>query len=256
MVNTDDKYIKLVLDISKEISEYLNEDALVRFAEKHNIKKEYSKLELKQEVVAKRSLFFSKKKKYALHIVNREGQKRDEYDIKGLVLRRSEYPVYTKDCISKILDMILHHEKISFKGIAEYVSKINEDMLDRIYRGDKSVCRTSPYKDPKSYKKIPFHVIGAQLWNMLEYNYFVPGMRGYLFKIKGIDIMSAPKHVADNIHKMTPKNTCIVIPYEEPRLPDYYIIDVDSMLDYCWTKRYMELLEPVMINMEKYMKGL
>ena len=249
---SQEEIIDTVLDISKDASDFLNDDVIPRFVKMHGIDNKNSKLFLKQEVVAKRSLFFNKKKRYALHIVNREGYPRDEYDIKGMIIRRSDYPSYTKECIGKILDMLLKTEKVSFSDISDYIIDIEEKVTDMCMSGDKRVARPVSCKADDEYKRIPSHVLGAKLWNVLEYNYFVPGTRGYLFKIRDVDVFNAPKRVRDKAHLITEKNNNIVLPFEEPNLPDYYTVDVPDMVEFAWTKRYSELLEPIMDVMEKF----
>lgn len=250
----EDSIVQKVLDISSDVSHFLNNELLKDFVLLHNICPEYSKFELKQEVIAKRALFFSVKKRYALHIINKEGKKRDEFFYRGIVLRRSDYPSYTKKCLEKILDMVLKEEKISIKNICNYIEEVEEKMRNLIFQGDKSIAKPVTYKDKSSYKKVPSHILGCELWNKLEYNYFTPGSGGYQFKIKGIDTFIAPEKVLNNSNLFGPKNNYIVIPIEESRLPNYYIVDIDFMLEYSWNKRYREILEPIMTELNNYFR--
>jgi len=246
-MNDQDK-IKLVIDESNKLCKYLNNDLLVRFAELHNIKPKYSKFSLKQEVVAKKSLFFDVKKKYALHIVNREGKDVDEYDVKGLVTRRSDYPNYTKQCISELMDLILKRESIDFELINNYVEEKNKEFLKLVIDRDKTIAKPVTYsKKKEDYKnnRVPYHVMGMELWNKLEYDSFAVGTKGYLYNILGVDINKAPNHVLDNINVMTEKNTTIVLPFEEDSLPDYYIVDTKAMFKFCWEDRVNEFLSPL-----------
>lgn len=250
--SSQDKITKLVLDVSKECEDFLNKNVLVEFCKLHNVKPRFSKFFLKQEVVSKRALFFSKKKRYALHIVNREGMNKEEYDIKGMVLRRSDYPSYTKEKIQEILDMLLKFDKISFSDIWNYIVKTEIEIIRLCKGGSKCVAKPVTYKDDSEYKKVPSHSLGFKLWNSLEYEYFVPGTRGYLFKIKGLDSFRCPDRILDNTTKISEKNNSVVLPFEEERLPEYYVIDVDGMVDFAWKKRYAELLEPVMEDIRPY----
>ena len=43
----------------------------------------------------------------------------------------------------------------------------------------------------------------------------------------------------------------IVIPEEVEYVPNYYIIDVKTMLDFSWTDRYNLLLEPLLTKKQE-----
>jgi len=247
----EDKTIQLILDESKKIQDVLNNDLLNRFAEMHNIPKEYNKFYAKQEIVAKNVYFLSVKKKYALWIVNNEGVPCKELMLKGLVTRRSDYPSITRERISTVLDFLLKEDKVSFKKIKKFVKDTENEIHELILNGSKIIAKPVSFtKDPKSYKKIPEQILGMKLWNSLEYNHFVVGSKGYRFKINGVDTFRAPDKVKKNISLL--KNVkWIVLPYEEERLPEYYNIDVVGMLDYAWRKRVQELFEPIMHKVDK-----
>ena len=102
--------------------------------------------------------------------------------------------------------------------------------------------------DDKDYKKVPTHIIGMKLWNICEYNIFVPGTKGYLFKINGIDwdspyITEGAKRYQTML--MEQKLNYVVVPPEAPRLPKYFIIDVDFMVNFAWNDRVDEILKPI-----------
>ena len=244
--------VELIISESKDIERILNIDFMGKYCELHNVDLEHNKLRVKQEVVAKRGYFMSVKKKYALKIVNQEGKWVDECDIKGISSKRSDYPQFTKIKISKLLDLILLEDNISFKKIREFVSDTENEAKLLCISGDKSVARPVSFsRKVNEYKKVPSHVLGMLLWNDLEYNYFVKGTKGYLYKISGVDLYIAPNGVKRNIHKMNEKHNNIVLPYEEDKLPEHYSINVDAMLDFCWVQRYRELLSPIMNLVDK-----
>lgn len=246
--------IEKTLTIAKELSLALNNNYLVDLVKLHNIDNGYSKLELKQELVADRSLFFKKKKRYAMHIVNQEGHPRDEYAIRGIDIRRSDYPSYTKECMTKILDLILLETNISFLKISEYVSQVEKAMFKLIIDGDKSIARPVSFnKGLEEYDqtKIVSHIQSMVNWNILEYDFFVTGTKGYFYKIKGVDTTKAPKKIIDNMRNLTKSLNYISIPSEVDKLPDYYIIDVEGMLEFSWRSRYKRLLEPIMEDIKK-----
>ena len=241
----DDAIIKLILDESKKLQDVLNFSFLTKFAEMHNINPDNNKFFAKQEVVAKRGYFMPVKKKYGLHIVNAEGTPCSEQDIKGMVTRRSDYPAYTKEKIKELLVYILTTEKISFKWIRDFIKNEEDIIRLKCMNGEKIVAKPVGWKKGlNEYVKIPSHIFGMQLWNNLEYNYFLKGTKGYQFKILGMDQYAIPDRIKKNADKIHGRNN-IAIPYEEETLPDYYRIDVDSMVELAWGKRVRELFEPI-----------
>jgi hypothetical protein len=239
---------QLILEESRELEHVLNDDMLKRFGKLHNVKDEQNRLNLKQEVVARWGYFLTVKKKYALHITNMEGVEVDELQTKGLITRRSDYPSLTKEKVGDLINMLVMEEKLDVKKLRDYVESSQILMRTLCAKGDKRIARPVTYsKEKKTYKKIPYHFAGMDLWNLLEYEYFVAGTKGYLFKIQGIEWDKAPKTVKE--HRSTvdslKKLQYIVLPYEEEKLPDYFIIDVDAMLEFAWITRAKELLEPI-----------
>lgn len=247
MIN-ENQIIELILKSSKILQDILNNHLLSKFSELHNIKPEYNKFSAKQEVIAKRAYFMSVKKRYALWIINSEGVAVDETNVKGLVTRRSDYPVITKILIKELMEMILRPEKISFKSIKKFIKEKEKLIKNLCISGSKEVSKPASFtRELKDYKKIPYQVHGMILWNELEYEYFIPGTNGNLYRIKDIDPFSAPKHVLDKLNKRKDKTQInwIAIPYEEETIPNYYIIDTEHMIKYAWTDRIQEFLEPL-----------
>jgi len=235
-----------ILKESKKLQEILNTDLLDKFIELHHIPKDHSRLGAKQELIAKRAYFLNVKKKYALFITNKDGVDipDGEYEIKGLPIRRSDYPSYTKIKLAQLLDFLLKSEIISFKSLKEFIDKTEEEIRNLSLKGDISVARPVSYKST-DYKRIPSHVLAMHRWNEWEYKYFTPGSRGYQFNVKGINFDKAPDRIKKQMSKIKDFDR-IVIPIEEIILPDYYLVDVDAMLKFAWISRINEILEPLL----------
>ena len=250
--NIKDQLVQDTLDESRRLEDFLNNNLLLKFCDLHNINRDHSKLHLKQEIVAKRGFFFNVKKRYALHVVNQEGREVDEIDFKGIVNRRSDYPSYTKECILKLLDMVLIEDPIPFDKIYSYIGEIREKMVQLCLKGDSSIAKPVSYaKDDSEYKLNPSHIMGMKLWNDLEYEYFVHGTKGYQYRFFGVDVSKCPDKILKNLHLITKKNNYIVVPYEEDGLPEYYNIDLDYCVKFCWDDRVNEILKPVLKRVNK-----
>ena len=240
---TEQEIVDIVLQECKELDSILNNVILKKFAEIHNIKPEHSMFQLKQEVVAKNSIFMDVKKRYALYIINNEGKPCSRYEIKGMITQRSEYPPFTKEKITELLDLIIKNDQIDFKIINDFCERTRMEILERCQNHDKSIAGMGSMRsDIDSYDKKPFQVLAMELWNKLEYEYFVPGTKGCIFRINGIDIDKAPRKMHNKIHLINHKNKYIAIPFEVDKLPDYYIMDTMAQVKYAWDDRESEVM--------------
>jgi DNA polymerase elongation subunit (family B) len=94
LANADQETIvQEVLKVATEVQKLANDNLHVLVQELFNVKypDEPHYFELKQEVVLDRG-YFAGKRRYAQHIVNKEGVPTDELDVKGLDLMKSNFP--------------------------------------------------------------------------------------------------------------------------------------------------------------------
>lgn len=235
--------IDLVLSECRKLEDVLNGDFLNTFCKIHNIEQNRSLLKLKQEVVAKNTFFMDVKKRYALYIINKEGKKCDEYQIKGMVTQRSEYPSLTKERIATLLELLVKEDVVDFDAVIKHMEDSRIIIQEQIENHSKTTAKSAHFNKPlEEYKKITSDVNGMLLWNELEYDYFKHGTKGYLFKILGIDQSIAPSRIIKKAHLLTSKNNNIVIPFEEEQLPKYYVIDIKSQMQYAWEDREAEIM--------------
>lgn len=245
-MNNSEDIVKLVLEECKSLEHILNKNILNEYLKMHKIPEEYSALYLKQEVIADNALFFSKKKQYALHVINEEGVKINKRIIKGISTQRSDYPEFTKKKIVKLLNMIIETDVINFEMITNFIENTRVEMIKLISERHCSIARPSSFaKKEEDYIVEPYQVNAMRLWNKLEYDYFVEGTKGYLFRIKGIDNMCAPEKILNKLNILTTKDKSIVMPYEETILPDYYVIDVPAMIKLGWDSRVTPVLNAI-----------
>jgi len=236
---------------------FLNTKVIPYIIEKHNIPLEKNKLFLKNEFVIRRGLYVSAKH-YANYVISKEGTPMDKIDVKGLDTRRSDYSSITKQYLKEVLDLILKSEVFSIQKVMEYVTEKNK-IFAKIINDRKTIIGrpVSFGRKLEEYKVISQGVKGMCAWNNLEYKMFDVGSRGYLFKIKGVDLEKAPDEVRLNYDKHFLKKgvklELIVVPEEVEIVPNYYIIDNKMMLDFSWRDRYNLLLEPLLTKKQEIM---
>ena len=105
---TQDEIVKAVLEVATEIQKLANDNLHILVQELFNVKYpgEPHYFELKQEVVLDRG-YFAGKRRYAMHIVNKEGVPTDELDMKGLDLMKSNFPPLFRRFGEHILNEIM-----------------------------------------------------------------------------------------------------------------------------------------------------
>ena len=100
--------VKEVLQVATEVQKVANENLHILVQELFNVKypDEPHYFELKQEVVLDRG-YFAGKRRYAQHIVNKEGVPTDELDVKGLDLMKSNFPPLFKKFGEHLINEIM-----------------------------------------------------------------------------------------------------------------------------------------------------
>jgi len=109
LANADQETIvQEVLKVATEVQKLANDNLHVLVQELFNVKypDEPHYFELKQEVVLDRG-YFAGKRRYAQHIVNKEGVPTDELDVKGLDLMKSNFPPLFKKFGEHLINEIM-----------------------------------------------------------------------------------------------------------------------------------------------------
>ena len=249
----DDKILKKIYVISEDLETYINKNVIQEFYKIHNLSAKSSVLSFKQEVIAKKALFLPGKKHYALDIIDRERTKlpENEYEIKGLEIRRSDASSESKIVLQTLLDMILREGK-NVKEILDYVAEERKKVLELVIQGSKRIARPVSYTKSHYDKTIPGHIRGMFAWNELMKEDFRPGSRGLMFYVKGINAQTADKKLLQKYEEYfvakNKKLTQIVIPDILEGLPDYFLPDEDRMLELAFDRRVLSLLEPLGVS--------
>lgn len=106
MVDTNDdaQMSEKILDVTSQVQSYLNGSFDI-FANRF-LNSDTHYFELKQEVIARTGIWTTKKR-YALHIINKNGIPVDKIDFKGLDVIRSTFPLAFRSWMKKIVEDFL-----------------------------------------------------------------------------------------------------------------------------------------------------
>lgn len=177
---TDDEIIAKSKEIINDVQTFVNKSYTIYAKKCHNV--DEHRWDIKQELIAKRAFWVGAmndktgqvegvKKRYAQWIVDKEGHKVDEMDVKGLDVVRSNFPSKFRQFMSGVLTDILHdktkdelNEKVrKFKDELKTLA-ISEIMLPT---GVKDVEKWQTNQFGKRLKGTPVHVKAAMNYNDL-----------------------------------------------------------------------------------------
>lgn len=128
--NNDEEMSKCILNVTKEIQEYLNKS--FKLYSKNFLNLSDHNFDIKQEVIARSGVWIAKKR-YALWIINESGVPKDTTDYKGLDVVRSSFPHLFRSFTKEILNDILKNVDIGIidNKIIEFKKKIRSvDIID------------------------------------------------------------------------------------------------------------------------------
>lgn len=162
---TEEFLIEKTLEIAKELEDYINKAYDVYALRFHNITKHTWRI--KQEMVGKSAFWRDKKKRYAMYIVNKNGMKVDELEVKGFDSVRSDFPKDFRKFMAQCIEDILY-------------GKDNSYMTDKVIKERNRIIQSADLIDimlPTSVKEIskfrygqkgtPAHVKAAMNYNKL-----------------------------------------------------------------------------------------
>ncbi|WP_121742687.1 DNA-directed DNA polymerase [Natronorubrum halophilum] len=265
--DTDSVMLELGQDVSKadaleqsfEIEEYLNEryDDFAREdlnAEEHRFQIEFEKL-------YRRFFQAGTKKRYAGHIIWKEGKDVDDVDITGFEYKRSDIAPITKEVQHRVIEMIVREGDI--EGAKEYVNAVIQDVRAGEVSLDEIGIPGGIGKRLDNYDTDTAQVRGAKYANLLLGTNFQRGSkpkRLYLKRVdpsfferleaeEGFDARTDPLYGA---FKRDPDVICFE--YED-QIPDAFEVDYDTMLEKTLKGPIERILEALDVSWEEVKSG-
>ena len=264
--DTDSVMLELGGDVSKEaaieqsfeIEEHINA-AYDDFAAQLNA--EDHRFEIEFEKLYRRFFQAGKKKRYAGHIVWKEGKEVDDIDITGFEYKRSDIAPITKEVQKQVLEMIVTGE--APEGIKDYVHEV----IQRVQAGEVSLDEIGIPggigKKLDNYDTDTAQVRGAKYANLLLGTNFASGSkpkRLYLKKVHpeffrevesemGLDPSEDPLY---GEFKRDPDVICFEF---DDQVPDAFEVDYEKMLDKTLKGPIARILEALDISWDEVKSG-
>ncbi len=184
---------------------------------------------IKFEKVYRRFFQAGKKKRYAGHLVWKEGKDVDEIDVVGFEIRRSDSPQITREVQRTVLEMILCGD--AFEDVRAYL----RDVIRKYRRGEYSLNEAGIPggigKSLENYENDDAHIRGAKYSN--EY-------LGTDFK-RG----SKPKRVyIKAVTAKYPRTDVVCFEYAD-QVPPEFVVDWETMLEKTLKGPISRIIEPL-----------
>lgn len=184
---------------------------------------------IKFEKVYRRFFQAGKKKRYAGHLVWKEGKDVDEVDVVGFEIRRSDSPQITREVQREVIEMILRGD--AFEDVQAYLRNVIRKYRRGEYSLDETGIPGGIGKNLDSYENDDAHIRGAKYSN--EY-------LGTDFK-RG----SKPKRVyIKTVTEKYPRTDVICFEYAD-QVPPEFVVDWETMLEKTLKGPISRIIEPL-----------
>jgi DNA polymerase elongation subunit (family B) len=250
-----DEAIETSFDLEAQINESYDEYAREELdAEEHRFQIEFEKL-------YRRFFQAGKKKRYAGHIVWKEGKDVDDVDITGFEYKRSDIAPITKEVQHRVLEMIVKEGDV--EAVKEYVHDVIEDFQAGNVDPEDVGIPGGIGKRLDNYDTDTAHVRGAKYANLLLGTNFASGSkpkRLYLRKVhpsfwermeddKGLD----PQH--HHLYGEFKRNPDVICFEYADQLPEEFAVDWDKMLEKTLKGPIARILEALDVSWEEVKSG-
>lgn len=256
---SEDEKTETTLKIVRKCSEYINTYIIPEMLKRHNagdseLATKYN-FTFKEELVIKRAMFLDAKKKYALWIINKEGNKIDNLSITGMEVVRADFSRFTKQMLQDVIDKILREEYSSFQ-ILNLIDKYIDEYKTRLMAGDYTLGVPGGW-GAREYKVLTKTIRGMKIYNVIYGPTFYEGDRGYTFTISKVDgskIKDYDKKLKQmRVEGLLIKNDqidVITVPEGVNLDTSIFYPDIDAMLDIAIYKRLEPIIDIFGINID------
>jgi DNA polymerase I/DNA polymerase-2 len=264
--DTDSVMLELGTEVSTEeaieesfaLESYIN-DSYDEFA-REELNAEQHRFEIEFEKLYRRFFQAGKKKRYAGHIIWKEGKAVDDIDITGFEYKRSDIAPITKEVQKAVIELIVKEGDI--ESVKEYVHSVIEDFREGRVDLEEVGIPGGIGKRLDNYDTDTAHVRGAKYANLLLGTNFQRGSKPKRLYIRKVHpefwqrIEEERPEIADDHLYLEFKRTPDVICYEyADQVPDAFEVDWDKMLDKTLKGPIARVLEALDVSWEEVRDG-
>jgi DNA polymerase I len=219
------------------------------------------RFQIEFEKLYRRFFQAGKKKRYAGHIVWKEGKDVDDIDITGFEYKRSDIAPVTKEVQKTVLEMIVKEGDV--EGVKEYVHDVIEEFQTGERPLDDIAIPGGIGKKLDSYDTDTAHVRGAKYANLLLGTNFQRGSkpkRLYLEKVHPsfFERMEAERGLdprADPLYGEFKRDPDVICFEYADEVPEEFAVDWDKMLEKTLRGPIARILEALDVSWEEVRDG-
>jgi len=225
--------IDAAIETSFEIEDHINSryDEFAREA----LDADDHRFEIEFEKLYRRFFQAGKKKRYAGHIVWKEGKEVDDVDITGFEYKRSDIAPITKEVQRRVIEMVVHGEELD--DVTEYVHDVIEDFRAGEVEVEDVGIPGGIGKRLNNYDTDTAHVRGAKYANLLLGTTFQRGSkpkRLYLEKVhpeffREIEA-ERPELTEDPLYLEFKRDPDVICFEYADQIPEAFAVDWEKML--------------------------
>ncbi|MEF8902418.1 MAG: DNA polymerase domain-containing protein [Haloarculaceae archaeon] len=251
---TREAAIEQSFELESEINARYDELAAEFGASEHRFEIEFEKL-------YRRFFQAGKKKRYAGHIVWKEGKDVDDIDITGFEYKRSDIAPITKEVQKTVLEMIVTQGDV--EGVTEYVNEVIEDFQAGNVSIDDVGIPGGIGKRLDNYDTDTAHVRGAKYANLLLGTNFGRGSKPKRLYLKRVhsdffERIEAERDLdpaEDPLYGEFRRDPDVICFEFADQIPEEFEIDWEKMLDKTLKGPIARVLEALDISWEEVKSG-
>ena len=259
MGNEELRQIAATIQKGFELEEVINESYDEFALERLNA--QFHRFEIEFEKLYRRFFQAGKKKRYAGHIVRKEGKDVDDIDITGFEYQRSDIAPITKEVQLRVIEMIVKGEDV--EEIEEYVHDIIEGFQEGEVDPEQIGIPGGIGKRLDNYDTDTAQVRGAKYANLLLGTNFQRGSkpkRLYIDRVHAdfferIETERGAELENDPVYQEFRKDPDVICFEYADQLPEEFEIDWEKMLDKTLKGPIARILEGLDISWEEVKSG-
>jgi len=258
MTDTELETIAATIQQGFELEDRIN-DSYDEFA-LEQLNAEFHRFEIEFEKLYRRFFQAGKKKRYAGHIVWKEGKDVDDIDITGFEYQRSDIAPITKEVQREVIEMIVTGENI------EDVKKRVRDVVEAFQQG---VVDPNQIGVPggigqrlDEYDNASAHVRGARYANVLLGSNFGRGSKPKHVYLERVEpeyferLETEQPEITENpVYREFKRNPDVICFEYTEQLPEEFTIDYDEMLEKTLEGPISRVLEGLGVSWEQLVEG-
>jgi DNA polymerase I len=253
-----DASVDEAIETSFEIEDYIN-DRYDEFA-LEELGAEEHRFEIEFEKLYRRFFQAGKKKRYAGHIVWKEGVEVDDVDITGFEYKRSDIAPITKEVQSEVIERIVHGEDID--KVEAYVHDVIEDFRSGNVDVEAVGIPGGIGKRLDNYDTDTAHVRGAKYANLVLGTNFQRGSKPKRLYLKKVHPEfferfeeENPEAAQDPLYTEFRRDPDVICIEYADQLPEAFEVDWEKMLNKTLKGPIERVLEALEVSWEEVKAG-